>query len=160
MIIKELQIYGTKNGWRCEDSSSLNVAELKRNFTPWQWEILGERERDYCMYDYTSYYDTSDTLVIDKEIDGNGNDIYWLHAGDSKWGDPSELYQCEYDLMQQAEYMLKEGSFKRIVNYTMGVGHFIDLLNDLNKCRIKETTLGDWEDVKYSEYDQYEWDDE
>ena len=112
------------------------------------------------MYDYTSYYDTSDTLVIDKEIDGNGNDIYWLHAGDSKWGDPSELYQCEYDMMQQAEYMLKEGSFKRIVNYTMGVGHFIDLLNDLNKCRIKETTLGDWEDVKYSEYDQYEWDDE
>ena len=56
--------------------------------------------------------------------------------------------------------MLKEGSFKRIVNYTMAIGHFIDLLNDLNNCRKKETTLGDWEDVEYSEYNQYEWDDE
>ena len=28
MRIKELKIYGTKNGWNCEDSSSLNVAVL------------------------------------------------------------------------------------------------------------------------------------
>jgi len=160
MIIKELKIYGTKNGWRCEDSSSLNVAELKRDFSPWQWEILGDRENDYCMYKYTSYYDTSDTLVIDREYDSQGNDIYWLHSADSDWGDPSELYQCEYDMWQDVEYKLKEGSFKRIVNYTMAVGHFIDLLNDLNNCRKKETTLGDWEDVEYSEYNQYEWDDE
>ena len=27
-------------------------------------------------------------------------------------------------------------------------------------CRKKETTLGDWEDVKYNEYNQYEWDDD
>ena len=30
-----------------------------------------------------------------------------------------------------AEEMLKEGTLKRIVNYAMAVGHFIDLLNDL-----------------------------
>ena len=160
MIIKELKIYGTKNGWRCEDSSSLNVAELKRNFSPWQWEILGDRKNDYCLYNKSGYYKGSDTLVIDREYDSQGNDIYWLHSADSDWGDPSELYQCEYDMWQDVEYKLKEGTFKRIVNYTMAVGHFIDLLNDLNKCRIKETTLGDWEDVKYSQYDQYEWDDD
>tara|TARA_R100001086_G_scaffold200379_1_gene116631 strand:+ start:589 stop:1083 length:495 start_codon:yes stop_codon:yes gene_type:complete len=164
MIIKELKIYGTKNGWRCEDSSSLNVAELKRDFSPWQWEILGDRENDYCLYNNGNYGygygGGSDTLVIDREYDAQGNDIYWLHSGDSDWGDPSELYQCEYDMWQDVEYKLKEGSFKRIVNYTMAVGHFIDLLNDLNKCRKKETTLGDWKDVKYSEYNQYEWDEE
>jgi len=166
MRIKELKIYGTKNGWNCEDSSSLNVAVLTdTDDGPWQWEILGDRENDYCLYNNyyagsSGYYTDSDTLVIDRESDAQGNDIYWLHSADSEWGDPSELYQCEYDMWQEAENMLKEGSFKRIVNYTMAIGHFIDLLNDLNNCRKKETTLGDWEDVEYSEYNQYEWDDE
>ena len=152
MRIKPVKIYGTKGGWRCEDSSSLNVAVLTRDFTPWKWEIMGDRENDYCMYKYISYYDSADTLVIDRESDAQGNDIYWLLAGDSKWGDPSELYQCEYDMWKDAENMLKEGTFKRIVNYTMAVGHFIDLLNDLNACRDEDTLLADWEDVKYHEY--------
>ena len=130
MIIEKLETYGVKFGWRCEDSSTVNVAELKRNFSPWQWEILGDRENDYCRYNsFTSYRD-SETLVIDKELDAQGNDIYWLHRADSGWGDPSELYQCEYDMWKDAEDMLKEGSFKRIVNYTMAVGHFITTRTD------------------------------
>jgi hypothetical protein len=177
MIIKELKIYGTKSGWRCEDSSSVNVAELKwgngmvkiidengketRDYRPWEWQILGDRDNDYCRYDsFTSYRD-SETLVIDRETDAQGNDIYWLHSADSEWGDPSELYQCEYEMWEEAERMLKEGAFKRVVNYTMGIGHFIDMLNDLNKCRKKETTLSlNWKDVEYNEYDCYEWDDD
>jgi|TARA_B100001559_G_C16228915_1_gene496944 hypothetical protein len=162
MIIEELKIYGTKGGWRCEDSSNENVAELRRHFSPWKWEIKGKRENDYCMDKESSrgWYTDSETLVIDRESDAQGDDIYWLHSADSEWGDPSELYQCEYDMWKVAEEMLKEGTFKRIVNYAMAVGHFIDLLNDLNKCRKKETTLGDWEEVKYSEYDCYEWDEQ
>ena len=169
MRIKPVKIYGTKGGWRCEDSSNQNVAELQLNFSlddkkikRWKWEILGERERDYCMYDYTSYYTGSDTLVLDRESDAQGDDIYWLHSADSKWGDPSELYKCEYDMLQQAEYLLKEGAFKRIVNYTMAIGHFIDLLNDLNACRDEATLLLDWQDVKYLEYPPFyhKWSDD
>lgn len=132
MIIKELKIYGTKNGWRCEDSSNVNVAE-KSYETPNYWEIKGERDNDYCQWNSWTSWSDSETLVIDRESDSQGNDIYWLHSADSKWGDPSELYQCEYDMWKDAESMLKEGTFKRIVNYTMAVGHFIDLLNDLNE---------------------------
>ncbi len=161
-MIEELKIYGTKNGWSCEDSSSLNVAELRRDFSPWEWKILGERENDYCVYDKSGYFSDSKTLVIDRESDAQGNDIFWLHSADSKWGDPSELYQCEYEMWKDAEEMLKEGTFKRIVNYTKAVGHFIDLLNDLNACMVKGTASGEWQDIKYLEYAPFhdDWSDD
>tara|TARA_R100000329_G_scaffold116112_1_gene95478 strand:+ start:79 stop:558 length:480 start_codon:yes stop_codon:yes gene_type:complete len=151
-MIKELKIYGTKNGWNCEDSSSVNVAELTRDFSPWEWGILGDRENDYCRYNSRTIYRDSDTLIIDREYDAQGNDIYWLHTGDTEWGDPSELYQCEHEMWKDAEAMIKQGTFKRIVNYTMAVGHFIDLLNDLNACMLKGTASGEWQDIKYLEY--------
>ena len=120
MRIKELKIYGTKFGWRCEDSSNVNIAQ-KSFYSPHYWEIKGERENDYCQYhEWTSYRD-SKTLVIDKESDARGDDIYWLHSADSKWGDPSELYQCEYECWEEAERMLMGGTFKRVVNYTPGI---------------------------------------
>ena len=161
-MIEELKIYGTKNGWNCEDSSSLNVAELKRDFSPWEWVLLGDRENDYCVYDKSGYFSDSKTLVIDRESDAQGNDIFWLHSADSKWGDPSELYQCEYEMWKDAESMIRQGTFKRIVNYTMAVGHFIDLLNDLNACMVKGTASGEWQDIKYLEYAPFhdDWSDD
>ena len=132
MRIKEVSSYGAKFGWRCEDSSSVNVAERSHS-TPNYWEIKGERDNDYCQRNSWTSWRDSKTLVIDKESDAQGNDIWWLHSADSDWGDPSELYQCEYECWEEAERMLKEGTFKRVVNYTMGIGHFVDMLNDLNE---------------------------
>ncbi len=131
-MIKELKIYGTKFGWSCEDSSHTNIAE-RSHITPNYWRIKGERDRDYCCREMFTSYRNSKTLVLDRETDGQGNDIWWLHPADSEWGDPSELYQCEYDMFEEAKRMLKDGEFDVIINYTMGVGHFVDLLNELNE---------------------------
>ena len=36
-------------------------------------------------------------------------------------------------MFEEAKRMLKDGEFDVIINYTMGVGHFVDLLNELNE---------------------------
>ena len=86
-MIKELKIYGTKNGWNCEDSSSVNVAELTRDFSPWEWGILGDRENDYCRYNSRTIYRDSDTLIIDREYDAQGNDIMRKGTASGEWQD-------------------------------------------------------------------------